>query len=474
MESCSADCNSFETSGSCLTDAATVVRRLFNNPLYSDLAVSVDEATFHVHRGILAEHCAYFRTMFDNARSRNPTTEIKQVDCTFKAVAVERARRVTTARAKGDHKKKVGDTSNRHEDDGRSGSTGDAGGQGDRRDMTANGGRNDIKGSMSKVPSLDKADSNANASSCQIKAQELGSTLPDRSSSQPSEESQASVSPSSLSKVSSKNLEEHTASGSVSAEEMFTAMFVNDERKRGYTSHHFALFLQQLYGILTPSELNLVDLLPVLRIAYLHGVPGLIAVLADLIFDSLRLSVDTWPATIRFAERYQLQDIHRRALEHASADKSLWRLAVEMLSLEDFKVFLRGVVCYSSDEPSLARQDYESRKGLDSVRKYSRDGHTSNSFRIRQQLLQPRPALTGTVSQTAPIRAAFNSKPLRLSDQVGQETLDLNLAAVGQPEQNVGTSVTDLASTDKADKAIAWMVELKRECGWDGRLSYLD
>ncbi|KAF9964733.1 hypothetical protein BGZ70_006021, partial [Mortierella alpina] len=122
----SANSRSPEVSGSCMTDAATVVRRLFNNPLYSDLALSVDGTTFWVHRGILAEHCSYFRKLFDNARSRNPTTEIKLVDCTFKPVAVERARPATIVRAKrADHDKKDERTSGsqKREDNDGSGST---------------------------------------------------------------------------------------------------------------------------------------------------------------------------------------------------------------------------------------------------------------------------------------------------------------------------------------------------------------
>ncbi|KAF9941218.1 hypothetical protein BGZ70_006268, partial [Mortierella alpina] len=89
-------------------------------------------------------------------------------------------------------------------------------------------------------------------------------------------------------------------------------MFVSDERSMGYTSHHFALFLQQLYGILAPPKLDLVDLLPVLRIAYLYGVPGLTTVLADLIFGLQRsdlLSVISYrtsvadPSNMRAATR---------------------------------------------------------------------------------------------------------------------------------------------------------------------------
>ncbi|KAF9927367.1 hypothetical protein BGZ67_007543 [Mortierella alpina] len=534
MDSCSPDSRSSEASGSYMTDAATVVRRLFNNPLYSDLALSVDETTFRVHRGILAEHCAYFRKLFDNARSRNPTTEIKRVDCTFKPVAVERARQVKIARAKKvDHGKKVGETSpsrGREECHGGSEFTSDGGGKMDRRDMPANSSEGNTKDTTSNTLSL--AETRVNAD---MTAKESGSTLSDNSSSWHSEESQRNAPPaSSSSRSSTENLKEGAVSEPLSATETFTAMFMSDERSMGYTSHHFALFLQQLYGILEPSELDLVDLLPVLRIGYLYGVPGLITVLADRIFDSLRLSVETWPAAIRFADRYQLQDIRRRALEHASADKSLWKIAVEMLSLEDFKVFLRGIgqtgvgrdykaedlrgvkdellmmfllvhyqeattavspssspvqatsrssssspsrapVCYFSDDPSLVRRDYGGSEGLEPVRPCSRDGHKNNSSRIRQQLLQQRPALMiRVVSRTPSLRTRFKSEPLRWSDQVGPRTLDLNMVAVGGLEQSLCTSVADPAPMDKAGNATSWMRGLKRECGWDGRLSYLD
>ncbi|CAO3567606.1 unnamed protein product [Mortierella alpina] len=510
---------SSEDSGTCMTDAATVVRRLFNNPLYSDLALSVDETTFRVHRGILAEHCAYFRKLFDNARSRNPTTEIKLVDCSFKPVAVKRARAVTIVRAtKADHEEKAEDTSasQRREDNGGSGSTGDDSGEKHRRDTAVS--------SSGKPPSLEKASAKADPNSCQVNMKEPGSAGPDSSRFDSTEESRSRVLP-------PENFKQSVPLGPLSAEETFTAMFVSDERSMGYTSHHFALFLQQLYGILAPTELELVDLLPVLRIAYLYGVPGLITVLADLIFDSLRLSVETWPAAIRFTERYQLQDIRRRALEHASGDKSLWKLAVEMLNLDDFKVFLRGVgragagrgqkaedvrgvkdellmmfllvhyqevitaspsssrssssstssqapVCYSSDDPSLARRDFGDSEGPEPRRRRSRDGYQSNSTRIRQQLLLQWRALTSTVSQaeTPSLRTRFSSKLLRLTDQVGSRTLDLNMASMvaGRPEQGLWASVADTTLTEKADSATAWMIGLKRECGWDGRLSYLD
>ncbi|KAF9981605.1 hypothetical protein BGZ75_007042 [Mortierella antarctica] len=500
MDSCSPDSRSSEASGCYMTDAATVVRRLFNNPLYSDLALSVDETTFRVHRGILAEHCSYFRKLFDNARSRNPTTEIKRVDCTFKPVAVERARQVKIARAKKvDHGKKVGETSpsrGREECHGGSEFTSDGGCKLDRRDMPANSCEGDTKDTTSNNLSLTETRVNAD-----MTEKESGSTLSDNSSSWHSEESQRSAPPaSSSSRSSTENLKEGA----------------------------------QLYGILEPSELDLVDLLSVLRIGYLYGVPGLISVLADRIYDSLRLSVETWPAAIRFADRYQLQDIRRRALEHASADKSLWKLAVEMLRLEDFKVFLRGIgqagvgrdykaedlrgvkdellmmfllvhyqeattavspssspvqatsrssssspsrapVCYFSDDLSLVRRDYGGSEGLEPVRPCSRDGHKSNSSRIRQQLLQQRPALMiRVVSRTPSLRTRFSSEPLRWSDQVGSRTLDLNMVAVGGLEQSLCASVADPAPMDKAGNATSWMRGVKRECGWDGKLSYLD
>ncbi|KAF9280560.1 hypothetical protein BGZ68_007140 [Mortierella alpina] len=486
MESWSPDSGSSSASDSYMTDAATVVRRLFNNPLYSDLALSVEGTTFHVHRGILAEHCAYFRTLFDNARSRNPTSEIKTVDCTFKPVTVERARRVMIARAKkGDHEKKVDDASKSQirENSGGSGSTGGMSGQEDRRDMAANSNEFGTEDTISENPLLERGSANLDPNSCLGKAKASGSTVLDGSNAQSTKESPLIVPSSGSSKSSSENLtNESIPSETVSATKTFSAMFVSDERSMGYTSHHFALFLQQLYGILGPTELDLVDLLPVLRVAYIHGVPGLIAVLADQIFDSLALSVETWPAAIRFAERYQLQDIRRRALEHASADKSLWKLAVEMLSLDDFKVFLRGIgqtrvgrdhkaedlrgmrdELLTIDDPSLARRDSGGSEGFQpEVRKCSRDGQKRNASSIRQQL------------QTPSLWTRYSSKSLRLSDQVESRTLKLNVAAVGQSEQSLQASEVDFAPTDRADNAKSWMIGFKRECGWDGRLSYLD
>ncbi|KAG0379170.1 hypothetical protein BGX24_001460 [Mortierella sp. AD032] len=122
-----------------------------------------------------------------------------------------------------------------------------------------------------------------------------------------------------------------------------TAFIAVDQRNVGYSSHHFACFLQILYGLLHPVYLHEDDLLAVFRIAHIYGVPSLVSFLGERIWDTLELTTKTWPCLVRFSEKFCLENIKRRALMHASETRELWTVAVENLGLDDFKVFLRGI-----------------------------------------------------------------------------------------------------------------------------------
>ncbi|KAG0259997.1 hypothetical protein BG011_002217, partial [Mortierella polycephala] len=80
-----------------MTGAATLLRRLFNNPLYSDTVLIVDESTFHVHRGALAKQCRYFCDLFKAAWTHDPTSELERLDCPFERVEYKWVHRLSTS-----------------------------------------------------------------------------------------------------------------------------------------------------------------------------------------------------------------------------------------------------------------------------------------------------------------------------------------------------------------------------------------
>ncbi|KAF8936660.1 hypothetical protein BGZ58_003880 [Dissophora ornata] len=333
-------------------DPATLLRRLFNNSLYSDIRLTVDEATFHMHRGVLAEQCSYFRELFEVARTQEPTAEIKVLDCSCASITLEHARRFPVTPAEGDPSAIIRDESREVTRDTakqRMGLDLERITDGDQGQTMTNG-REDDTGvyyggngdGSSRLQNDGSAAATADLSQgAREHIRQGNSGLSVFSQHEPATRSR------------SDNLFPTSSSTQGSS---FSVTFVATERSSGYKSHHFGVFLQILYGILSPLQIREVDLLPVFRIAYIYGVPSLVNFLGDRIFECLELNIETWPSVLRFTERYRLEDIKQRAIAHAGDHRELWTMAVEMLELDDFKAFLRGV------QPENVKN--EARKGV--------------------------------------------------------------------------------------------------------------
>ncbi|KAF9096383.1 hypothetical protein BGX23_011457 [Mortierella sp. AD031] len=362
-----------------ITDAASLLRRLFNDPLYSDMDLSVDETTFHIHRGVLAEHCSYFREFFTNARAQEPTTEIRRLDCSYAPITFERGRPFSIAQIDSD------DDSMRQAamplTQARPNGKDHAGGQ-------------DVLGSEGDEDGLCFADVEDSSSTTEHGCDPVGhpravyhqQQQPSGSNVDDGGETCSRSDLRSGLKLDSKASLPPTPKSGPSITfatpieppiDSFSAVFVAaDQRSVGYTSHHFACFLQILYGLLHPLHLHEDDLLAVFRIAHIYGVPGLVNLLGDRIWDTLELTTETWPCLVRFAERFCLEDIKRRALKHASETREMWTAAVETLGLDDFKVFLLGI-----DQPA------DRTKTSTTAGSSSSQGHDNDLRGVKDELL---------------------------------------------------------------------------------------
>ncbi|KAH7050742.1 hypothetical protein BKA57DRAFT_504069 [Linnemannia elongata] len=508
-----------------ITDPAFLLRRLFNDPLYSDMDLSVDDVRFHVHRGILAEHCSYFRVFFTDARAQEPTTEIRHLDCSYAPITFECGRPFSIAHVdSGDDsiihladKPRARDHARR-----------------DRSVQNPKGGR-DVLGSEDDEDGLCFADVEESSSTShyygplglsRVMGQQRHRHPTDTtcSSSGPPPSGPKVDSGATLHPIIPKSASSATPTApDDEAMTSFSAAFITaDQRSVGYTSHHFACFLQILYGLLHPLHLHEDDLLAVFRIAHIYGVPGLVSLLGDRIWDTLELTTETWPCLVRFSERFCLEDIKRRALKHASETREMWMIAVETLGLDDFKVFLRGI-----DQPERGKapvggsqrqggdlrglkdellmmfllvhyQESSGSKVVDPVLLHDEDGnrHTGASLgqrlskiqsrdsarvMIRQQV-QQRPPTPGLHPLNLPSRINGNSK----SNNSGKKTAGANhqppftdsLAQdLGSLSSSPPSSLERLpakAQTTKVDKAKLWMTRFKRDCGWGGQVSLLD
>ncbi|KAF9156149.1 hypothetical protein BG015_007047 [Linnemannia schmuckeri] len=501
-----------------MTDAASLLRRLFNDPLYSDMDLSVDDTTFHTHRGVLAEHCSYFREFFTNARAQEPTTEFRHLDCSYSLITFERSRPFSIAQANSDDDSILGAAARRLHA---------------RRDCPAQEeDAGSVLGSEDDEDGLCFADVENNSSI----DRHHNPTGPFRATSQQKHQHSTDPTrlragpPSSHSKLNPKaNLRPSTpnsASPSTSTAPddepitSFAAAFVAaDKRSLGYTSHHFACFLQIIYGLLHPLHLHEDDLLAVFRIAYIYGFPGLVNILSNRICDTLDLTTETWPCLVRFSERFCLEDIKRRVLRHASETREMWAIAVETLGLDDFKVFLRGIdqseggkvltkgqgqgadlrglkdellmmfllVHYQESSypkelgPSLHHDEESSmHTGAALMRRmsttYQRD---SARVRIRQQL-QQRPSMPN--SPNLPTRINNNTKSKTNSKTTSgtfQQPPSTNSLAIGpvtlsSSPPSSPRQMPAQAQTTKVDKAKMWMTRFKHDCGWGGQVPLLD
>ncbi|KAF9431010.1 hypothetical protein BGZ94_000477 [Podila epigama] len=304
-----------------MIDARTILQRLFNNPLYSDVTLTVDETTFHVHRGILAEQCGYFRELLERTRSRDPTNEVKTIDCSYKPVGgyirpstgtslqqgkMPAERRVSIFEADVPSKTEY-ELQSDHQESVHMRTTHTMGGE--------------------TVPSTIDCTMTATGATCQPPLD---------------------VCSGSTGGTNNKNVANIKSSHDHESQCVSNAMMLAS----GYNARHFGYFLQILYGIQQPSTVfeQTETLLPVFRIAHVYGLVWLAELLAEQIFQRLELSTKTWSTVLQFAERYQLATIRRATIEFASSHRNLWTLAVETLSLQDFKVFLRAIPQNDTDD----------------------------------------------------------------------------------------------------------------------------
>lgn len=437
-----------------MVNSATVLQRLFNNPLYSDLALTVNETTFHVHRGILAEQCSYFRRVFEDARSRDPTTEIKKIDCSYKHVLYTH-----TPKAERDVVETHGE-----EVDG------------------YGVGQPAVAAHESKDP--------RRAASLRTGKFQSASNEVDDNEKQPDADIEDEA-------------PHHHCSRKDPYIESFPDLRSNTKGAilaAGYTAQHFALFLQILYGIQPFSTLKDTDLMPVFRLAHLYELSWLVSLLGKQIFQRLTLSAETWVPILQFAERYQLDTIRRATIDHASQHQALWTLAVETLSLEDFKTFLRGI--HQKDTTSNVKDEllmmfllvhYQDTTSFSAtaLSSFNTAGSSSSTTHVQQPKEQAallrrlsrshsrrERAVSGSSSAVLKIRqqlygAAMGSA--QRADSLAQHEPNdhLELVRITQERRGEDGSVGQ-SSDDKAEKAKLWMRRFKTECGWEGRISVLD
>lgn len=266
----------------------------------------------------------------------------------------------------------------------------------------------------------------------------------------------------------------------------------------GYSAHDFAIFLQLLYGILTPEAVQDLDLLPVFRICYLYDVPGLVSVLSQRIFKSLVLSVNTWPSLIRFSENYCLKHLKGQSLEYASRHREIWCLAVEMLDLEDFKIVLRGIRTEDTAVPSstsIVTQERPQEMIFATTTRAIKDellmmyllvhyqnGTSKSSSLTSESTLRRKTSSSSSRMEGIARRLSITCPTARIQRQLHnqqpppatQKDLVKSDGAMTQHGSSANSAVGLPIRTEKAEKARSWMKQFKRECGWDGQVSHLD
>ncbi|KAF9214653.1 hypothetical protein BGZ59_003291 [Podila verticillata] len=437
-----------------MVNPATVLHRLFNNPLYSDLALTVNETTFHVHRGILAEQCSYFRRVFEGARSRDPTTEIKKIDCSYTHVLYTHAPKA-------------------------------------ERDLIETHGEEvDENGIGQPAIAAHESKDTKRATSLQTGEFQSADNGVDDNEKQPDPNTEDEA-------------PHHHCSRKKPYLEPFPDLRSNTRGAilaAGYTAQHFALFLQILYGIQPFSTLKDTDLMPVFRIAHLYELSWLVSLLGKQIFQRLTLSVETWLPILRFAERYQLDTIRRATIDHASQHQVLWTLAVETLSLEDFKAFLRGI--HQKDTVSSVKDElltmfllvhYQDTTSFSAAAMSSLNtaGSSSSTVHVQQPGRQAallrrlsrshsrrKRAVSGSSSAVLKIRQQLHGTAVgsaQGADSLAQHEPNDHLGLVQNTQERRGEDGSiDQSSDDKAEKAKLWMRRFKTECGWEGRISVLD
>lgn len=437
-----------------MVNPTTVLQRLFNNPLYSDLALTVNKTIFHVHRGILAEQCSYFRRMFEDARSREPTIEIKKIDCSYKHVLYTHAPKA---------ERDLVETHSKEEDE-------------DGIEQPA-------------VAAHDSQDPKRAASLRTGKFQSAGNEVDDNEK-QPDVDTKDEALHHHLSRKDPyldpfPDLRSNTRGAILAA---------------GYTARHFALFLQILYGIQPSSTLKDTDILPVFRVAHLYELSWLVSLLGAQIYQRLTLSAETWVSILQFAERYQLDTIRQATIDHASQHPVLWTLAVETLTLEDFKTFLRGI--HQKDTASSVKDEllmmfllvhYQdttsfSATALSSLITAGSSSSTGNVQQPRQQAALLRRlsrshsrrqwAVNGSSSAVLKIRQQLHGATIasaQRADSLAQREPSDHLGPVHSTRERRGGEGGDGQSSDnKAERAKLWMRRFKMECVWDGKISVLD
>ncbi|GJJ77018.1 hypothetical protein EMPS_09377 [Entomortierella parvispora] len=472
---------------SCLMDASTLIRRLFNNPLFSDLEIRVNGSTFHVHRGILAEHCSHFRSLFEKARRQDPENAVNMIDCSY----VSSSSSLII----------------------------------DCQLSILNGVDQDPPKSTIPITKVDSSDqsSNIGLESCSQVAMLLSEAACDSSVVLPVHQGSAQDGTTTARTRTQAALEHSSCStlNSVApatfatgpAKMSFSSIFVMGEQTQGYDAHHFAVFLQILYGVLALEAIQDLDLLPVFRISYLYNVPGLTSALSLHILKTVVLSVSTWPSLLRFSERYRLQSIKQRALHYASRHREIWTLAVELLTLDDFKEVLRGIrpedVVKSEPRVGLPTSEHSEAKAMRSravkdellmmyllvhyhsgiassssssldatlCRKKSVSSHMEGIARRlsmtwqmkgiqrplhQQQQQQMNDCTSGLVVDAGEGSECSASKDMSDTARGGQQNDGAKMPIAGLPIR-----------MDKAEKALSWMKQFKRECGWDGDVSHL-
>ncbi|KAF9320938.1 hypothetical protein BG003_004220 [Podila horticola] len=471
-----------------MVSPATVLQRLFNNPLYSDLALTVNEVTFHVHRGIVAEQCSYFRRLFEDARSSDPTTEIKKIDCSYKHVFHEHSPKErdlveTLGEEEGEVETPI-DTTQKPQNPTRTASlrTGKF-----RSDNPMN---ND-----EKQFDTDAEDEAQGRPAAKATAARPESHVP--KTTQPSPPKANDTPPESSSPHHPQHLREDLHL------ESFLDLRINTKRAilaAGYTAQHFALFLQILYGIQTATTLKDTDLLPVLHIAHVYELGWLVSLLGAQIFQRLTLSAETWVPILQFAERYRLDTIRQLTIEYASLHRALWTLAVETLSLEDFKVFLRGI--HEKDAAASGGSGgvkdellmmfllvhYQDTTSFSATAQASFNTGASSATANMQPKQQVALLRRLSRSRSCRQRAANGSSSVlkirqQLHDAKAGSALHSETLTIHESDRLEQTHVThqgrqsddiEQSSVHKAEKAKLWMRRFKMECGWEGKISTLN
>ncbi|KAG0233488.1 hypothetical protein BGW42_007445 [Actinomortierella wolfii] len=347
-------------------DTNQILRNLFNNPLFCDLTLTVGESQFHTHRGILAQQCAYFQEVFAARRALDPTAEIRHLDLNLEGPVPFWVRPSTLAMPTlsqvGISDKEEITRECKQDNDGNPQQSDPSTPPSEREGATTTLPTFKVAGvALSDVQPLSVSQTSKQDSDC-----ELNSVSPPLPRTPP-------LLPSCF--------------GATLPIDMETLL------KSSLHARHFGIFLALIYGVQTPQQVALEDLLPVLHITHAFRGPSHLLVSlghrlveqhqhphyhsngknssitssptsscsASLSYpnnsndhaDNPLVTPDSWPSLIRFADYYGLDTIHHWAIEWASHDRRLWNTAVGCLDLDDYKIFLRGI----RNEPSRVKNE---------------------------------------------------------------------------------------------------------------------